>query len=102
MLSKEAFCDDCIDKETAQNSLRPLIDIKHKYEQKTLELELMDQVFGKIITALAKNHILYTLEHLTEIEDEFYLEDAVRHLQFSMKYVDEDSSGERKGSHGNP
>ncbi len=55
-----------------------------------LELEEMDKVFGIIITSLAKNHIIYTLEHLTDLDDEFYLEDAIRHLKFSMKYVDEE------------
>ena len=54
-----------------------------------LELEEMDKVFGIIITSLAKNHIVYTLEHLSDL-DEFYLEDAIRHLNFSMKYVNEE------------
>ncbi len=59
LLSKEAHCDKCIDKEVAKESLAPLLSIKHKYQRDNLQLGDMDSVFGKIITALAKNHIIY-------------------------------------------
>jgi len=90
-LSKEAYCDKCIDKAIAKESLGPLVDIKHRFERGILTVEEMDQVFGTIITALAKNHINYTFENLKDIEDEFYIEDAIRHLKFSMKYATEDT-----------
>ncbi len=98
LLSKEAYCDDCIDKETALLSLPPLVEVKHKFERGELELAEMDKIFGRIITSLAKNHIMYTLEHLQEIDDEFYLEDAVRHLKFSMKYADEEVQEKEKAA----
>ena len=96
LIAKEAYCEKCIDKEIAEKSLQPLVDIKHKYEANDLQLEDMDKVFGSIITALAKNHIVYTIEHLAEDEKEFYLQDAVRHLKFSMKYVDKDVQEKEK------
>ena len=60
LLTKEAYCEDCLDKEIAEQSLPSLVDIRHQYESETLELEHMDKVFGEIITSLAKNHIVYT------------------------------------------
>ena len=86
LLSKEANCDKCIDKGVARESLAPLLSIKNKYES-GLGIDEMDRVFGEVIKALAKNHLTYTLENLNTIEDDFYLQDAIRHLKFSMKYL---------------
>ena len=96
LISKEAYCDNCIDKQIALQSLPMLVDVKHKYQQELLDLDELDRVFGQVITALAKNHILYTIDHLTEEEAEFYLEDAVRHLKYSMKYASNEELKEKE------
>ncbi|MDA0195086.1 MAG: hypothetical protein O2887_09230 [Bacteroidetes bacterium] len=90
LLSKEAFCEKCLDHDVAKEGLSSIVDIKHKYERGVLTIELMNQAFGNVINSLAKNHIIYTLEHMGEINEEFYLEDAVRHLKYSMEFASSD------------
>ncbi|MEQ9423971.1 MAG: hypothetical protein RJQ09_06110 [Cyclobacteriaceae bacterium] len=90
LLTKEAYCDDCIDSKVAKENLPRMIDLRNAYYNNDLRIETIDKVFGSIVKALAKNHLLYTLEHIGEIKDEFYLEDAIRHLKYSMEYAPEE------------
>jgi len=90
LLSKESHCKTCLDHDIAQETIQSIVEIKDNYERGVLNLDKMNEVFGKIITSLAKNHITYTVDHIGELKDEFYLEDAVRHLKYSMEYASSD------------